>query len=520
MANTTALTNTKVKDFDIADSNGQYKLIVEEENPFALFDSGGLTYEIMLFSRSYQDGKIEEESIEQTQNTLREQLGDENIVFTDPKNATDDANHFENWVKNHVGAPVKLVTKGDGNYYHLGEGRSGGSFLGDSRFLKNYEKVTGTYDPTEHRVRFFDSLTEKQKEAVETKDETRFSSIYKSNSGSFKSLNMEGVVTDVILTHLDNQDNSPQRFTRDEIRTEIIDTLASGTKVVENNKYLADQIESLPEDFAYMELLTIVGGSGAENVQGTKQHAISGFLSSIARISIRFHIQNPETGYVFQSTAINAGGNKGAIESNSLQFEIVTGDETMRDFASFMTKLAKLPTTDMSAQDILQVLVENGFYNKEEGRMLTDDAQSMLDATRAVMNGRVIDISSSLVTPRDGEKDIDKLGSKIRGLHANQSNDNIKTALVQPSEAPAPSQEADAVSDPFQSLKAETPEETPSQEATNDVQGNPFAEDAEEEPSANPFADDTDDVEEVPSSDEATDTSDEEEKDLLDNPFK
>lgn len=527
--------NLKVKDIDVADTNGQYILIVKEDNPFAVFSNDDIEYRIMLFSR--QNGKIDESAVERTQETLREQLNDDSIVFTDPEDATGDDNHFEQWVKRNVNAPINLVTQDDNGYKNLGYGGSGSSFFGDSKYLDAYEG--GAFDPMKNRTILYNTLTDRQKDAVDTMDEQKYPEIYKSKSGNFVSLNIDGVVTDVILTQLDNQDARPERLTRQEIREDVIESLTSGRKVTENNKYLAEQIEALPEGFAYFDLVSILGGTSAENVEErTKKTAISGLLSTVDRTSMRMHIQNPETGMVFQSTALRIGKTKGAMESdNKLQFEYVTGDPTMRDYALFLTKLAKLPITEMHAQDIMQELVDNGFHDADTGSISVNDSQSMLDASRALLKGRRVKIASTLYsTSSNGLSDTGMLNTKLRGLMAEQNPDNIQTGLVYPgkesTQAPA-NTEQDVAEDPFQSLKPEDSVGNNTSES-HDVQNNPFVDQDEKEESANPFGDDQEETDEVETGnpfaddsdeesqteEEAEDTSDEEEKDLIDNPFK
>lgn len=534
MVKTKEFDNLKVKDIDVADTNGQYLLIIEEDNPFAVFSDEGIEYRVMLFSR--QNGEIDESAVERTQETLREQLYDDSIIFTDPENATGDENHLEQWVKRNVGAPIKLVTQDDNGYKNLGNGASGSSFFGDSQFLESYK--SGAFDPTKHRTVLYNTLTDRQKDAVNTMDEQKYPEVYKSKGGKYVGLNIEGVVTDVILTRVNDQNDRPERLTRQEIREDVIESLTSGRKVTENNKYLAEQIEALPEGFAYFDLISILGGTSAENVEErTKKTAISGLLNSVDRSSIRLYVQNPETGMVFQSTALKIGKTRGALENESnLQFEYVTGDATVRDYVLFLTKLVKLPITKMHAQDLMQILIDNGFQNKEKGGVSVNDVQSILDASRTLFNGRRVKITSTLYSTANGVSDTGMLNTSIRGLTTDQNLDNIQTDLIRPrgegTDAPA-NTEQDVAQDPFQSLKAEEPVASNASES-HDVQNNPFVDQDEKEESANPFGDDQEEANEVETGnpfadesdekpqteEEAEDTSDEEEKDLIDNPFK
>lgn len=496
----TEINNTKVKDISVSNApHGQYILTVVQESPFAGFGDAGVEYVMTLFSK--RDQKVDEATVERTQNELRKQLDDENIIFTDPQDATDDENHIENWVPAHIGATVGLITQNN-DFFNLGEGLTGGGSFGDSNFLSGYKASDGSYDPTQHRVPFFDALTPKQQDAVRTKDVQKYPELQSNARSNYVGLNIQGIVVDAILSSTNEFGSTPSSYTREEVRNEVIDSLTAGKSPNEENQAIAKRIEDLPDNFAYVDLLTELGGSSAENVQGTKKGLINGLLNEVGRTSVRFYVQNPETGYIFQSTSFKAGGTAQTLASqNNVQFEFLTGDFVESDLVRFLSSIAGVQGTEFDIASIFQVTTDKGLFDQDKGTFNIESMKDLLDVLRGLFVGRKVDIQSTLRNNR-GDRDLDKLGTNVRGVSLETFDDLIQTDLI----AAGPAVSAPAAAD-------EEPSATP---------GNPFAsveqEDEETDAPSNPFGAVEEEADDAP--EEKEDVADEkEETDLTNNPF-
>lgn len=505
--------NTKVRAIAKSESTGQYILTVVQESPFAGFADSGVEYNITLFSR--RNGEVDDSTVERTQETLREQLGDDNIIFTDPRDATKDANHIENWVEENKGSQVALVTQNDNGFFDLGQGMTGGGSFGDSKYLTGYKASDGSYDPTQHRVPFYNSLSDEQRDAVDTIDVTKYGHMIQSSSrSSYRGLEIPGLVVDVILSRANAFGSTPETYTREELREEIVDSLTAGKKVNADNKAIADEIEALPSNFAYVDLLKAIGGAAAEHVKGAKQGSISGLLDNADRTSVRFYIQNPETGYVFQSTDLKAGGTARSLESqNNVQFEFITDDFSQSDLVRFLTNIAGVQNTQLDIMSIFDELVEEGLYDNEAGMFKVDDMTSLLGLLRTLFVGRTVTVQSTLQGSR-GRQDKDKLGTNIRGVSLTKDVDAIKTSLITDTntsditigEATPVADEAPA--NPFAAAAAPKEEVEEVEDVEEDAVDNPFAAAAEETAE-----------EEVVEPEEVDEEEDEDEEDLTNNPF-
>lgn len=515
---TTEFTNTKVKALFVSEATGQYNLTVVEESPLAAFGGAGIEHAVTLFSR--KNNEVNDASVERTQETLREQLGDDAIIFTDPSQATDDPNHISNWVANNVGKEVGLVTKNDNGFFDLGEGGNRNSQYGDSKYLKTYSPAQGAYDPTKHRVNFFEAISAREQEAINATDPSAYADILVTGSNSqYKALETTGVITDIILTSANAFGADPERYSRADLKEEIVELLTQGKRASDQDKQLAEQIDQLPENYAYVDLLAQLGGSDAENVSGSKQGAINGILENIDRETVRFHIQNPQTGFVYQSTSFKAGSNKSAITSqNSIQFEFLTGDFVLSDFAQFLSTVAGLRNTDYTINAINESLVESGIFDPEKQELNINDMTDLLNALRTLFIGRTATIRATLQSPKGRRTDIDKLGTKIYGISLTKNVDAIDNAIItEPSAtAESPSQ---PVSNPFAKGAI-----TPTEEAAEPVT-NPFAK-AEEPSQAAETADSGVNAEadvEAPEDDNDTeadnDDTDTDDVDVTKNPF-
>lgn len=500
--------NTKVRTITVSESTGQYILTVVQESPFAGFADSGVEYNITLFSR--RNGEVDDATVERTQENVREQLGDEKIVFTDPNDATDDANHITNWVEENEGTEVALVTQNDNGFFDLGEGLSGGGSFGDSNYLTGHKASDGAYDPTSHRVPFYNSLNDEQRDAVDTLDSNKYSHLIQSSSrSSYKGLEIPGLVVDVILSRANAYGSSPVTTTREELREEIVESLRAGKKANADNKAIAEEIEALDDNFAYIDLLKAIGGASAENVKGAKQGSISGTLDSADRTSVRFYIQNPDTGYVFQSTDLKAGGTVQSLNStNNVQFEFVTDDFSQSDLVRFLTNIAGVQGTNLDIMNIFDALVDAELYDSEAGEFKIADMTDLLNLLRELFVGRTVTIQSTLQGSR-GRQDKDKLGTNIRGVSLTKDADAIQTTIITDAGSSDISiggqedTEEEVPENPF--AKADAPKETVADE--NEEADNPFATPTEEEP-------EEEDVEP-----EEDDEDEDEEEDLTDNPF-
>ena len=510
--------NTKVEGLTVSETMGQYILTVVEESPFAGFGGAGVEHTITLFSR--RNGEVDPATVERTQENVRQQLGDENIVFTDPSQATNDENHIANWVKNNHRAPVGLVTQNDNGFFDLGAGLSGGGSFGGSAYLSNYKAGDGSYDPSKHRVPFYEALTPRQQDAVNTMDATKYPEIQTSTRSAYKGILIPGIVTDIILGRANAFGSTPEKYTRQDVRDEIVDTLTSGKRATADNQEMAKRIEALPDDYAYVDLLRILGGSTAEKVSGTKQGSIQGLLENADRTSIRFYIQNPETGKVFQSTDLKAGATAQTIDSqNNVQFEFLTDDFTQADLVRFLLNIAGLQNTEFGIQNIFEDVVEAGLYDQEAGEFKIDSMEDLLAILRSLFVGRKVDVQSTLYSARNGKAGVDRLGTSIRKVYMEKNVDAIQTGLITDmkpaaSVTAAPTSATGESSTPANPFAAAAPVVADVKEETEEVAANPFASAAQEAPA----------VEAAPepapaAAVEEDEDEDEDDVDLTNNPF-
>lgn len=516
-------TDMKVKGISVSRVTGQFILEIVQESPFASFNDSGVTQNITLFSRRNEE--VDDQAVQRTQDNLREQLGDDSIIFTDPSNATKDPNHIENWVESHAGTKIALVTRNANGFFDLGAGMTGGGSFGDSAYLEGHKATDGPYNPQKHRVPFFESLSAHQQEAVKSMDSNKYEEVKASTKSAYKGLEIPGLVTDVILSRANAYDSTTEAYSRQEVREEIIDSLNSGKSPIQANIALSKQIEALPDDFAYIDLIRILGGTDAENVSGPKQGLINGLLVSADRTTARFYVQNLETGYVFQSTGFKIGTNERSLNSsNNVQFEFLTGDFVQADLVRFLSNIAGLQGTELDITNMFEVAVEEGLYDQDKGEFNIADMSDLLHALRTWFAGRTVIIQSTLNSQARGRQDLDKLGTNIRSISLEKNMSAIQTSVSPTTSSNVTIDEDEDIevevekgpetvaSNPF--AKAEVKTETVVEEKEEDV--------VEEEPAAsNPFAKTVKEDTDAPANEDENDTDedDEEEEDLSNNPF-
>lgn len=411
-----------VADIKASEASGQYYLEVKEPNPF----TGGYSdtsRTVMLNSR--KDKQIDMEIVERTQEDLRKYLNDPTIEFTDPQQMTNNPNHIVNWVQAHKGAPISLITENNG-FFNLGEGHASDSIVGDSNFLQTFGQNEMTYDPTKHRVSFFNSLTEKEQQAVRSLDTHAYGDVLNTNpSGTYIGLRSEGIITDVIITNANKMQQTVTRLSIDQLKADLINYLQIGN--IDANFQIAQNIQNLSPSAGLTDILYQVGGMNAELVQGTAQSGVAGLLDSTDRLTVAFYVQNPQTGYVYQMTAFKAARTIAQLNNESnVQFEFLTEGFKSSDFIRFINRIAGLRTTRYSIDDIFQVCVQNNIFNQQTSTFNIQNSAELLKALRTLFVGHKIELSSTLKS-RSGVNDLDKLGTYLQSIHETANVNEIRT---------------------------------------------------------------------------------------------
>ena len=397
------ITNMKVHSLQIDPASGQYELNVLEPS---IFDpNGGEIRNIRLWSR--RDGAIDAQTIETTQNTLRQELDDDQILFTDPTQATTDPNHIQQWVQSHVGHPIKEVTM-NGSFYRLGSG--GGGIFGDTKFKSLWDKVS-PYNPSEHRVSVYDGLSQD----LHTQFETLQGPNIRTGRG-YTNLEFDAIIEDVMLTRATDYNIQPERKTRAQVKAEVLEALNMDPSV----QALTTQIEALPQDFAYTDLIKILGGTYLNNIQGAKplvKDSIEGIIKRLDRTTARFYLQIPSVGYTFLSSAIKAPASN---RSFGMSFEYVTDDFSAQDLNRLLGNVPGL-----TPNEVAQDLEKGGLF--ENGQFKYHDAQTALNALRSVFVGRKAAVSSLLKSPKMARAAIDRLGASINSVGPRVGLDTVVT---------------------------------------------------------------------------------------------
>lgn len=397
-------TNLTVSDIEVNDNLNQYSLKLKQPS---LFSPEGIEISLTLWSR--RDRNLSPDDVERTQAELRKQLDDENIIFTDPTQATDDPNHIVNWVKTHVGHPVKQVYENDNGYYNLGEPRGGGRSL--VKFLENYDpQKHGGYDPLRHRVQVYDAWSN---ETIEQFENQNGPNIHQSKKG-YKTLYHMGIITDIILDDANDFDqrNNLEKVTRKELREEVLKELEG----VDAFEKIVKEIEALPEEFSYASLVKILGGRECSNLEANsrKMRYISSILDSADRTTIAFYVQNEETGRIFRTSKLRLP-RLGYMYTFSFGFEFLTDDFAKVDFMDFLKTLFQ-QQIGLDEPTVLKALAKVDLFKEDPTPSIEiNDKADLMTALRAIFQGYRVNVGSGIGTSST-VVDKARLGSRIERI--------------------------------------------------------------------------------------------------------
>lgn len=393
----------------------QYQLIISQPSAFSFGQDSTIEQRVTLWSQ--RDKKVSASDVERTQSLLREELGDEEIIFTDPSEATDDPNHIVNWVEDNIGTQIGTITQ-DGTYFNLGKPREYADGDRLNRFLTLYDPNTATeaYDETKHRVRVFNALPDYLQEQYEAQEGDN---TYKSRQGNislYHMANIRDVLFDDGVNFQDRQDDAIEKMTRAELKEAVLEELAG----FKNMDPLVDKIEALPEDYPFGLLIEILGGRTAENVSELAGRAvkekrlarnIETLIKGIDRRAVSFYMKNPDTGFVFRSSRLNIPRDNNAY-NYTLSFEYITDDFVVKDLLYFFNLLAsKAENFGISQENILEDLEEAGFYDGSE--FTFTDETSSLEALRALFIGRNVNVRTGIGN-QSGKVTKENLGAGIQ----------------------------------------------------------------------------------------------------------
>lgn len=409
---TKIITDMKAKSISVNPITGQYTLTVAQPNPFSATD---VTVDIMLWSRN--NGVADDQTIERTQAALRENLQDETIIFSDPSadgTTLQNPSHIVNWLAAHPMTPIKAVNQNDKGYYNIGEGFSGESSNGGSKY-RNMWDGTGVFNPETERVSVFDALTsDKQNDILNGSGP----SLNVSKTGNV-AMNFSGQIVDVVLTSANKWQTTPMDTTRATLKTQVLQLLA--------NPVLAGiktAVEGLPEDYALADLVTIIGGTDGANldVDPVAKSAIPGLIDNANRMTLRFYVKLPETGKVIQTSAANlARGSR----SFGLHFEYVVNDLSKQDFNKFIPTVSGL-----DLQEAADELRAKGLFDAY------DNPTTLLETLRTVFVGREVQLNAYLGRQGKLSKDTSKLGA--RAISVGIKQEIVNTPVVESVEPVAP----------------------------------------------------------------------------------
>lgn len=397
---TKTYTNLQAKAVVLNPSIEQYQLEMFEPSVFASAQAQGTIQTVTLWSKTKEPKQEDQATIKQTQEVLREALGDPNIVFSGVNRDPNNPNDIVNWVAAHPNAPIKLATQDDKGYFHLGENKSGSNY-GDSKYLPTW-KGQGPYTQNQ-RVLFFQALPEHLREQFLNEDGPN---IVKNNG--WTNMNTNGVIVDVILTTANSRDEQHQPTTRAVLKDQILKQLSQSPTL----EPVAAQIQELPEDYALADLIQIIGGTNADNLAADPlaKSTVPALIKNATRGTAAFNIANDETGMIFKSTAFKLPRGSKRPPRASLAFEYIVGDFTPNDLNRLL-----LDVPGMSTDEVLAALTEANFYDTATNQLKYQTPQEALDAMRSVFNHREVKVNS-LISGPNMNKDPEKIGTRVEHI--------------------------------------------------------------------------------------------------------
>ena len=448
----TEYTNLKIHDITVSDRNNQYILTVVE--PYMLDPSASIKHDITLWSR--RDGTISPDDIERTQSRLREELGDDAIIFTDPTQASDDPNHIVQWIKNHPDAKVAHLHQYNG-YVNLGKPYTGGS---NNKFLDMYKPDEhGEYNPDKHRVSVYDAWPERVREYYQNGEGPGVRESSKKN----KTLYHDAIARRVIFDDANAFEEKTQNMTRRQFKDDILEIL-DGVDAFEE---IVSDLESLDDDASFADMVEILGGREFTNLESNrrKQKAAAGVLDIADRKTLAVYLQNPDTGYMFRSTRTYLP-READMYTYAWGFEFLTGDFCPADFNQLLQIFVKSPDSGglgMQQQDIAEDLKSAGFF--QDNQLDIETEEDALKALNAIFKDRTVNIATGIAN-KAGKKKISQLGARL-----NQVSGREDIEVAEPEVLADSTREEITLDDipdaPAPAPKAKAPE-------TNPLDTNPF----------------------------------------------
>lgn len=473
MAEQKLIENTKIEYVEDNERGGDPNLVFSFPNP--LDEDQPQERTIRLWTKNKQ-GQVSEDTILNTQETLRKNLNDETITFAPTADDAEDTD-IRHWAKKHQGEDIDNVYQND-QYYQLGL-NTGTSSAGGSKFLSSYKpgQESEPYDPTKHRMGVFNAQTSDVQEAIKNHD-TSHSEVYQKRNGTFGA-RFNHIIHDVVLESANQFGADTDKVTLSEFLDSTLDAYAMVKKpeahkvTKEEMEDFKEKVDNEPHKHGYKEFMRLIGGTSAPRLPKQVAAVVKSSLETSDRTTLAFYVKNPRNGYIYRLSKSNANPDITDYEPNFLEY--FTGDISRKDVTDFVSNL-DIPNFREISLDILEKQLDGSVKNLDNPE-LGDVPTTVLNFIRAFVVNRKINVTTNI--PKDG--DFTRMGAYPRtiGKVSNIGTENISVKDNTPSET-------------------ETTNSTSNEDSVNEIKDEdlPFTtkskseekEDTESKKSKNPFA--------------------------------
>ena len=470
------ITNATVKDLRKTPYD-TYELIASTTSPLTGTE---IEQRMPLYTTDFNTRKESDDVVAATQANLREALGDDSIVFRATPDESDE-NDLINWVKAHVGDPIKAI------YLHEGKARiaaprpqtEGGQHR--TLWLKKYKPEMGTYNPDEHYLSFFDAQTDEDQAAINALD-TSSSKISESTFRGRKSTAFFGTGTIQDVTTANGAPFNTQ--TKEMSIVELAETISAilsmdapealvSKEHVTSDKALAEKLNTFgdnPNDGLYALYALLGGYRYLNNVSEERAPQVKALIDSL-NISVVTMYVRTGANKTFQLSANPMRKlDLSRPSTHGLHIEF-----SRDDFKSDDIMLPLVNGDIIDQNEALQVAKDLNLYNENTHRVELATYVQGMDYLRELFNGKTIRYRSTIADDR-GKTEHRLLGSNFISATAPTTeeqvtveepvNDTVETVV----DMGNPFAQAD-------SEKTEEPavEDTATNTPTEDVIENPFA---------------------------------------------
>lgn len=396
MAEQKLIKNTKIEYVEDNERGGDPNLVFSFPNP--LDEDQPQERTIRLWTKNKQ-GQESEDTILNTQETLRKNLGDNSITFAPTADKAEDTD-IRHWAKEHQGEGIDNVYQ-NGQYYQLGL-NTGTSAAGGSKFLSSYKpgQESEPYDPTKHRLGVFDAQTSDVQEAIKNHD-TSHSEVYQKRNGSFGA-GFNHIIHDVVLESANAFGADTDKVTLSEFLESTLDAYAM-VKKAEPNKVTKEEMEDFkekvdnePHKHGYKEFMRLIGGTSAPRLPKQVAAVVKSSLETSDRTTFAFYVKNPRNGYIYRLSKSNANPDITGFEPNFLEY--FTGDISRKDVVDFVSNL-DLPNFSEASMDAVEKELDGDVKNLDNPDF-GDVPTTVLNFIRTLVVNREINVTTNI--PKDG----------------------------------------------------------------------------------------------------------------------